>query len=86
MRNTITTHVMIEAAKLYALADSSDPFAYRRARTHIANGVATYANAKGEEAYYSAEPFLEERQLPTEPNGKPGEKYMATVYRNRFRP
>jgi hypothetical protein len=77
---------MIEQAKLYALADNSDPFAYRRARTHLMNGVACYANANGEEAYYSAEPYLETRRLPDLPNGKPGEEYQATVYRNRFRP
>lgn len=79
-------HKMIEAAKLYALADSSDPFAYRRARTHLLNGVATYANTKGEEAYYSAEPYSETRRLPNNADGTPGEEYQATVYRNRYRP
>jgi len=75
-----TTQAMHEAAKLYALADNSDPFAYRRARVHLANGVATYANHNGQEAFYSAEPYQEKRYLPD------GTEYMATVYRNRFRP
>ena len=77
---------MKEQAKLYALADSSDPFAYRRAVTHLNNDVASYANAKGEPAFYSAEPYQEVRKLPDSPDGKPGAEYLATVYRNRFRP
>lgn len=84
---SFNNHLMIERAKLYAIADSSDPFAYRRARTHLANGVASYSTSDGKEGFYSAEAGLEERQLPPDPiSGKPGEKYMATVYRNRFRP
>lgn len=74
-----------DQAKLYALADNSDPFAYARAVTHINNGVASYANAKGELASYSAEPYQETRLLPPDSNGKQ-EEYLATIYRNRVRP
>lgn len=34
-------HRMIEAAKRYAAADRTDPFAFRRAVSHINNGLAT---------------------------------------------
>lgn len=78
--------MMIEAAKQFALADNSDPFTYRRARTHLLNGVASYSNAKGEPAFYSAEPYSETRRLPNKPDGTTGEEYQATVYRNRIRP
>jgi hypothetical protein len=78
--------LMARAAQLYALADNSDPFTYRRAMTHLGNGIAEYANANGQEAFYSAEEGTETRRLPATPDGKQGEEYQATVYRNRFRP
>lgn len=68
--------LMIEAAKRYAAANNSDPFAYRRALTHLNNGIATYANEKGESGYYDAEEGTERRYLPD------GTEYTATVYRN----
>lgn len=71
---------MKQSAKLYALADPSDPFAYARAMTHLGNGVAEYANAQGQEAYYSAVEGSEARVLPD------GTGYQAVIYRNRFRP
>jgi hypothetical protein len=77
---TNNERTMIERAKLYASADPSDPFAYRRARTHIANGIASFSDKHGQEAYYSAEPYTETRALPD------GTEYQATVYRNRYRP
>jgi hypothetical protein len=73
-----------EAAERYALADNSDPFAFARAKTHLANGIASFANANGEAAYYSADEGTELRQI-TMPNGEKLE-WHATVYRNRFRP
>ncbi len=72
--------LMQRSAKLYALADASDPFAYAKAITHIGNGIACYSNANGQEAFYSAEEYSETRILPDKT------EYKATVYRNRFRP
>ena len=69
-----------EAAKRYAEANKSDPFAYRRAKAHLLNNVASYANQQGQAAYYDAEPFTETRVLPD------GTEYPATVYRNIIRP
>lgn len=76
----LDTALMHRAAKLYALADASDPFSYRRAMTHLQNGIAEYSNANGEAAFYSAEEVNETRILPDKT------EYQATVYRNRFRP
>lgn len=75
---------IIERAKLYAAADSSDPFTFRRALTHLRNGVASYANKEGNPAYYSAERHYEPRAI-TMPNGSVLE-WQAEVYRNVFRP
>lgn len=84
--NPFDQSLMRRAAKLYALADASDPFAYARAMTHLGNGIACYSNANGQEAFYSAEEGNETRVLPNGPNGEKGEEYQAIVYRNRFRP
>lgn len=75
---------MIEAAKRYAASDPSDPFAYRRALTHLRTGVATYDNAHGQAAYYDAELHHEARSI-TMPNGQVLE-WQAEVYRNVHRP
>ncbi len=72
--------LMQRSARLYALADASDPFSYARAMTHLQNGVAEYANADGREAFYSAEEGMETRILPDKT------EYQAVIYRNRFRP
>lgn len=71
---------MIKAAKRYALADKSDPFALRRAMTHLRTGVAQAHNTNGQEAFYDATPFEETRYL------EDGTSYLATVYRNIHRP
>jgi hypothetical protein len=77
---TITTRTMIEAAKRYAAADPSDPFAFSRCMTHLSTGVSSYSTASGEQAYYDADPALETRRLPD------GTEYTHPVYRNRVRP
>lgn len=79
--NTHLDHSLMQrGAKLYALADASDPFSYARAMTHLGNGIACYSNSNGQEAFYSAEEYSETRMLPDKT------EYQATVYRNRFRP
>jgi hypothetical protein len=70
----------IEGARRYAAADRSDPFALRRALTHVANGIATGFTQNGEEATYNAEAYQEKRWLPK------GEEYTVTAYRNMRRP
>ncbi len=47
---------LVEAAKRYARADRTDPFAMRRAMVHIKNGVA------GGTSTYNAEEFMDERR------------------------
>ena len=75
---------LIDAAKRYAASDPSDPFAYRRALTHLQNGVASYSNTNGQAAYYDAELYHEPRSLKM-PNGQVLE-WQAEVYRNIHRP
>lgn len=78
---------MIEAAKRYAKADSSDPFAFNRAMTHIKNGIATPANREGAIAYYDAEEQTENRALfDTNGNEVPNSTYKATIFKNAVRP
>ena len=71
---------LCDAAKRYALADKSDPFALARAQCHLRNGVASYALNDGSPGYYDAEEAIETRVLPN------GTEYKATVYRNISRP
>jgi hypothetical protein len=68
---------MIEGARLFALADRSDPFAFNRAMSHTLNGV---ASAHDGDKYYQAEPSLEQRVTPK------GERYNVTVYKEVKRP
>jgi hypothetical protein len=70
----------IEAAKRYAFADRSDPFAFARCMTHISNGIAAHFIQDGKDAFYNADAFQETRMLPD------GREYQATVYRNMVRP
>lgn len=70
---------MLEGAKNYALADKSDPFAFNRAMTHVGNRIAG-RTPNGEDAFYTAEPASETRQLPD------GREYQVTVYHNMARP
>ena len=84
MSKSLTEREYTEAAMSYAKADSSDPFAFRRAMTHLRNGVASFANKEGQPAYYSAERYQEPRSIAL-PGGGTLE-WMADTYRNRFRP
>ena len=73
----------VEAAKRYARANASDPFAFNRCMTHIDNGIVGIirdGDKEGEEAIYTADEFLEERQAHT------GGSYTVTAYRNVKRP
>lgn len=57
---------MIEGAKRYAKANKSDPFAMRRALTHINSGAASFRVARGRgkalPGYYDAEPVVEHKK------------------------
>jgi len=79
-----TTTEMLRAAARYAASDPSDPFALRRAITHLNNGVASYATQNGSMGYYDAEEYTETRRLAL-PNGKTLE-WQATAYKNVKRP
>lgn len=74
-----TLHQRIEAAKRYAAADRTDPWAFDRAMTHMANGICGF-NENGQDAFYSADEFVEDRVTVT------GISYPVTVYRNIVRP
>jgi hypothetical protein len=69
----------VDAAKRYALADKSDPFAFSRAMSHMKNGVCGFLN-NGQDAFYTADPIQVTRTLPD------GTKYAAVEYVNRVRP
>lgn len=77
-------HKQIEAAKRYAASDPSDPFTFRRAMTHLRNGVASFSNKEGKSAFYDAGLHHEPRSI-TMPNGETLE-WQAEVYRNVSRP
>ncbi len=66
----------VSAAKMYALSDPSDPFAYNRARSHIDNGLVDMTEGH----FYSADPELETRLT------EKGDEYKVIVYRNVRRP
>ena len=70
----------VEAAKRYAEANKSDPFAFNRAMTHHKNGISQYALKDGRSSFYDAEEDHEIRKLPD------GTEYRATVYKNIIRP
>lgn len=70
----------VEAAKRYAAADRSDPFAFSRAMTHLNNGVAS----TGE---YEAEETTETRHLPEGIQLSNGDtSYQVVGYKNVKRP
>lgn len=71
---------LYEHARLYAESEKSDPFAYRRAITHIRTGIATHFAHDGKDGFYTAEEAVEERETML------GVKYNAVVYRNVARP
>jgi len=54
---------MRQAAKRYAAAEPSDPFAYQRALAHLRSGVASYAASEGKPAYYDAEEYRDGGKL-----------------------
>lgn len=66
---------MIEAAKRYAAANKSDPFALPRAMLHINNGICD-VDQHGRNSFYDALESEKERMLPD------GTTYMVKVYRN----
>ena len=70
---------IIDGARAYAAADRSDPFAFNRAMSHMKNGISS-VGARGEDAFYKAEPYQETRYLPD------GREYLVTVYKNIQRP
>lgn len=80
----INDYSVRQAAERYAAADNSDPFVIARAMAHMRNGVASYSNKDGEQAFYNADETTELRVLAL-PNGKTLE-WQVTSYRNRFRP
>ena len=75
---------LVAAAKRYAAADKSDPFAFARAMSHSANGIASYANKNGQSAIYDAELYYEPREIKM-PDGKTL-SWQAGCYRNIIRP
>lgn len=78
----INNNNRVEAARRYAAANASDPFAYARILTHMRNGVASYTE-KGQEAFYDATPEQEVRSFTI--NSKVIE-YYVTTYKNIRRP
>lgn len=68
----------IFAARRYAEFDRSDPFVFRRAMTHINNGIVGFLR-DGCDAMYDAVPYDETRVLPD------GREYVVTVYRDARR-
>lgn len=76
---------MHQGAVFYAAADRSDPFTYNRVITHTQNGVAGFRfneiTGERQDAFYSAEPYQEDRVHPMT-----GEHYKMTVYKNMKRP
>lgn len=82
----VDDHKLVEAAKRYAAADRSDPFAYRRAITHLSNGVAHWNNGHPKDpkdGFYDAEEYQETRTLPPPYSNI---EYKATAYKNMSRP
>jgi hypothetical protein len=83
---------MLDAARLYAKADRTDPFAMMRMVTHIDNGVASVhrsANAEYElspgPAFYNAEQHREQYQVFQHGSTTPV-TVDRVVYRNVVRP
>lgn len=75
---------IITGAYNYAAFDKSDPFALRRALSHIKNGVATLNNGKDNPGYYEAEEYPEHREF-TNAEGKKV-KYTVPAFKNIARP
>lgn len=83
--NTRTKN-QLEAARRYAEADKSDPFAFARAKTHIRNGIATF-NVNDDDARYDATEATETVHLPEGQQFSNGDtSFERVVYRNRRRP
>lgn len=75
----------MEEAMNYVKANKSNPFTFNRVMSHMSSRIVGF-NTKGEDAFYSAEPYQEERFLPASPSHPQGQSYMATVYKNMVRP
>lgn len=83
----LRNRVMELAAKRYAAADRTDPFAYSRAMSHLRSGVAQYSvEGSGTEVtgYYDAEGYREGREYKK----ATGEivKYEVQAWRKMVRP
>jgi hypothetical protein len=81
---------MIAAARRYAAADRTDPFALRRALAHIDNGVASYRRPANREwdmeagqSFYDATAFREQRTIR---HGDQEAKVDVVSYRGVVRP
>lgn len=76
----------IDAARRYAAADRSDPFAFNRAMTHINNGIASPLG-NGSDATYDAVEATETRTLPAGLSFADGSnEWQVPAYRNVTRP
>ena len=76
---------MTAAARRYAAANKSDPFAYSRAMSHLKHGVASFIRGHSDpahgldwndSAFYDAQPVAETRKTAD------GAEYTITTYRN----
>lgn len=80
----------IEAARRYAAADRSDPFAFGRAMAHIKNGIADDRKDRDQPVtacHYDAEETQERRSLPTGITFSDGTSdYVVPAYKNVKRP
>lgn len=86
-RPMLTKSQKIDAARRYAAADRSDPFAFGRAMAHIKNGIAADIKDKSEAAHYDAEETQERRSLPTGITFSDGTSdYVVPAYKNVKRP
>ena len=68
-----------DASLRYAEAEKSDPFAFRRALSHMRHGL-TKPLQDGRDAHYDADSSFELRRTAH------GEEYQVRVYHSRTRP
>jgi len=81
---------MLQGARVYAMADRSDPFAFDRAMTHVSLGIADVgfsANNDPSDRFYQAEQIVEERTLHGGVTFSDGSKKFSVLgFRNMKRP
>ena len=73
-------HNILSAAKRWAAANRSDPFAFSTAVAHARSGISSMSNEKGLSGYYDAEEYVEKRLTPD------GDEFFVTMYKNMIRP